>query len=62
MFAEALAAFRVRSWDEAAEKFRGCMESLPGDEPSRFYMGLCEQHKNRPPVEPWDGVVAMDAK
>jgi len=62
MFAEALAAFRKRSWDEAAEKFRGCMGSLPGDEPSRFYMRLCEQHKNHPPAETWDGVVNMDAK
>jgi adenylate cyclase len=62
MFAEALAAFRKKSWDEAAEKFRGCMESLPGDEPSRFYMRLCEQHKNHPPAETWDGVVNMDAK
>jgi adenylate cyclase len=62
MFAEALAAFLARSWDEAAEKFRGCVESLPGDEPSRFYMKLCEQHKNTPPDEMWDGVVTMDAK
>jgi len=62
MFAEALAAFRERSWDEAAEKFLGCMESLPGDEPSRFYMKLCEQHKNRPPGDAWDGVVNMDMK
>jgi adenylate cyclase len=62
MFAEALAAFRERSWDEGAKKFLGCMESLPGDEPSRFYMRLCEQHKNRPPGEAWDGVVTMDAK
>jgi adenylate cyclase len=62
MFAEALAAFRLRSWDEAAEKFRGCIESLPEDQPSRFYMRLCEEHKIRPPVEPWDGVVTMDAK
>jgi adenylate cyclase len=62
MFAEALAAFRKKSWDEAAEKFRGCLESLPGDEPSRFYMRLCEQHKNHPPEETWDGVVNMDTK
>jgi adenylate cyclase len=62
MFAEGLAAFRKKSWDEAAEKFRGCMESLPGDEPSRFYLRLCEQHKNHPPVEPWEGVVNMEAK
>jgi adenylate cyclase len=62
MFAEALAAFRVRSWDEAAEKFRGCMESLPEDEPSRFYISLCEVYNSHPPVEPWDGVVLMDRK
>ena len=62
MFAEALAAFRERSWDEAAEKFLGCTESLPGDEPSRFYMKLCEQYKNHPPGETWDGVVTMEMK
>jgi len=62
MFAAALAAFRKKSWEEAAEKFRGCMESLPGDEPSTFYVRLCEQHKNHPPAETWDGVVNMDAK
>jgi adenylate cyclase len=62
MFAEALAAFRKKAWDEAAGKFRGCMEGLPGDEPSVFYMRLCEQHKNHPPEESWDGVVNMDTK
>jgi len=62
LFSEALAAFRARSWDVAAEKFRGCMESLPGDEPSRFYVKLCDRHKTDPPDEPWDGVVTMDAK
>ena len=62
MFAEALAAFRKKSWDEAAEKFLGSMESLPGDEPSRFYLNLCEEHKINPPEEPWAGVVLMDKK
>jgi hypothetical protein len=38
------------------------MESLPGDGPSSFYMRLCEQYKNHPPAETWDGVVNMDAK
>jgi adenylate cyclase len=62
MFAEALAAFRERAWDDAAEKFLGCTENLPGDEPSRFYMKLCDQYKNRPPGEAWDGVVNMEMK
>ena len=62
MFEAALAAFRKRSWDEAAEKFRGCLEILPGDEPSRLYLNLCEEHKIHPPEETWDGVVHMDKK
>ena len=62
MFAEALSAFRKKSWDEAAGKFRGCMENLPGDEPSRFYLDLCEMHRINPPEETWDGVVQMDRK
>ncbi len=62
MFAEALAAFRKKSWDEAAEKFLGCMESLPGDEPSCYYIDLCESYQQNPPEEPWAGVVLMDKK
>jgi adenylate cyclase len=62
VFAEALAAFRGQAWDEAMVKFRGSTEQFAEDEPSRFYMSLCEQHKNRPPGEAWDGVVTMDAK
>jgi adenylate cyclase len=62
VFAEALAAFRGQAWDEAMGKFRGSAEQFAEDEPSRFYMGLCEQHKNRPPGEAWDGVVSMDMK
>jgi adenylate cyclase len=62
MFAEALVAFRKRSWDEAAEKFRGSMEILGADEPSRFYLGLCEENKITPSEETWDGVIHMDRK
>jgi adenylate cyclase len=62
VFAEALAAFLLRSWDEAMEKFRRSAEHFPQDEPSRFYMNLCEAYKSDPPPEPWDGVVLMDKK
>jgi adenylate cyclase len=62
VFAEALAAFRGQVWDEAMEKFRRSTEHFAEDEPSRFYTRLCEQYKNRPPGEAWDGVVNMDAK
>jgi adenylate cyclase len=62
VFAEGLAAFKGQAWDEAMEKFRGSTEQFAGDEPSRFYMSLCEEHKRNPPEGPWDGVVHMDRK
>jgi adenylate cyclase len=61
IFAEALDAFRRRSWDEATEKFLQSIKS--GDNgPSRFYIGLCEHYKNDPPGESWDGVIRMGKK
>jgi len=62
VFAEALAAFRGQAWDAAMEKFHGSTEHFAEDEPSRFYISLCEGYKSNPPVEPWDGVVLMDRK
>jgi adenylate cyclase len=62
MFAEGLAAFRGQAWDEAIGKFRASSEHFAEDEPSRYYISLCEMYKNNPPVEPWDGVVLMDRK
>jgi adenylate cyclase len=61
IFAEALHAFRERSWDGAIEKFMTCIKH--GDDgPSRFYLGLCEHYKNNPPGESWDGVIRMGKK
>jgi hypothetical protein len=57
-----LAAFRKRAWEDAIGKFRQSMEILGMDEPSRFYLKICEQHKANPPGETWDGVVDMDMK
>jgi adenylate cyclase len=62
IFAEALSAFKRQSWDEAREKFSKSLEKLGEDGPSRFYMKLCEEYKQDPPQEQWDGVVRMDKK
>jgi adenylate cyclase len=62
IFAEALASFRRQSWDEAREKFSESLKKLGEDGPSRFYMNLCEDYKQNPPQEQWDGVVRMDKK
>jgi adenylate cyclase len=62
IFAEALDAFRRRSFDEAMEKFERSSEILGGDGPSLFYAGLCRLYSENPPGEPWDGVVHMEEK
>jgi len=62
IFAEALDAFRRKSWDEAIQKFNGSDNMSGGDRPSLFYINLCNQLKENPPEESWDGVVHMDKK
>ena len=62
IFAEALGAFRRRSWDEATEKFRESIENSGKDGPAHFYIKLCEQYKTNPPEEPWEGVIPLEEK
>ena len=62
IFGEALDAFKRQSWEEAREKFSESLEKLGEDGPSRFYIKLCEDSKQNPPGESWDGVVRMDKK
>jgi adenylate cyclase len=62
MFAEVLNAFRRRSWEEAMEGFRELIKSLGKDGPSLFYLRLCEQYRENPPEEAWDGVVRITQK
>ena len=62
MFAEALAAFRRRSWDEATEKFHLLQLNRDSDGPARFYLKLCEQYRLNPPDDAWDGVIVLEEK
>jgi adenylate cyclase len=62
LFADAMEAFRRRSWEEARTKFQRSSDNLKEDGPSLFYIELCEQYMKSPPGEPWDGVVNMDKK
>jgi len=62
IFAEALGAFRRRSWDEAIEKLRQAVEYSGEDGLSSFYLKLCEQYKNQPPEASWEGVIQLQDK
>jgi len=62
IFADALGAFRRRSWDEAAEKFQRVSEISATDGPAHFYLKLCDEYKKTPPPETWDGVISLEEK
>jgi adenylate cyclase len=62
VFEAGLDAFRRRSWEEAAGRFREAAGILGGDGPSRFYLELCERYRVAPPEEGWDGAVCVDRK
>ncbi len=61
-FAEALAAYGKKSWDEAIGGFLRTIEILGDDPPSRFYIDLCNRYREDRPEEPWVGAVRMDKK
>jgi adenylate cyclase len=61
-YAEGLALYRERKWNEAAAKFRAALELDATDGPSRTLLERCSQLAQEPPPEPWDGVYVMSAK
>jgi adenylate cyclase len=62
IFAEGLSAFRCHSWVQAKEKFEQSVDLLHGDRLSSFYLDLFERYKQRPPKEPWEGIVELEEK
>jgi adenylate cyclase len=62
IFADALAAFRSQSWDEAADKFHRAIENSEKDGPARFYLKMCELYKKSPPDKSWDGAIPLEEK
>jgi adenylate cyclase len=61
-FEEALDAFRLRRWHEAAEKFEASLRCFGHDLASQYYIDLCTHHKENPPDDTWDGTIRMDRK
>lgn len=62
IFAEALDAFRKRSWADAINKFNESFRQYGEDGPSRFYLDLCEYYRNSPAGEAWDGLIQLEKK
>ena len=61
-YAEGLAAYRARRWDEARIAFGAALEAVPGDEPCKVFIKRIEDFEANPPPGDWDGAWHFDHK
>ena len=61
-FEEGLANYKQGLWGDAILSFRKVLEIQPGDYPSEMYIARCENLKQNPPEDGWDGVYTMTKK
>ena len=59
LFPTALELFKARQWQQAEETLIRCLELIPDDGPSHFYLELCRAYKRKPPPADWQGVIAV---
>jgi adenylate cyclase len=61
-YAKGLAAYRLRSWDQAIDFFSAALETTPDDSPSQAMRTRCIEYQKNPPDEDWNGSYAMTHK
>ena len=61
-YAEGLAAYRARRWDDARQAFKACLEAVPADGPSMALAQRVEDFQANPPPADWDGAWRLDQK
>jgi len=61
-FQDGLAEYRARRFEEAAKKFRNCVDLDPADGPAQVFLDRCAVLKDTPPPADWDGVFVMKTK
>jgi len=59
LFPEVLAQFRAKQWQQAESTLTRCLELLPNDGPSHFYLELCRAYRRTPPATDWQGVIPV---
>jgi class 3 adenylate cyclase len=61
-YAEGLAAYRARRWDEARAAFARGLEAVPGDGPAKALIARIDAFAQNPPAEDWDGAWYLEHK
>jgi adenylate cyclase len=55
-FAEGLAAYRLRKWDDAQSRFESCLRHAPEDRPSHLFLERIVTFRNEAPPADWSGI------
>ena len=61
-YAEGLAAYRARRWDEARAAFAAALEAVPGDGPPAALIARIGDFAQGSPPDDWDGAWYLDRK
>lgn len=61
-YAEGLAAYRGRRFEDARAALNAALEAVPGDGPSRALLARVAQFEAAPPDEAWDGAWRLEQK
>ncbi|HEY1300543.1 MAG TPA: adenylate/guanylate cyclase domain-containing protein [Stellaceae bacterium] len=61
-YAAALDAYRRRDWEEACAGFESCLAVMPGDGPSKVFLGRIARLRSDAPGGDWNGVWALAEK
>ena len=61
-FEEALAAYRQKNWEAARTGFEDCLTIIPGDGPSKVFLGRITQFCTTAPSPDWNCVWSLVEK
>lgn len=61
-FTQGIGLYKSMRWDEALTAFQLALDIDPVDGPSIVYLDRCEEFRENPPPEGWDGVYVMKSK
>jgi len=62
LFEAGITLYKQALWDDASATFQKVLAIRPDDPPSKLYLARCQELKEDPPPQPWDGVFTMTRK
>ncbi len=61
-FQAGMEKYRQRRWEEARACFAAGLAEAEGDEPCRIFLERCQEFRDQPPPDDWDGVYRVKTK